>query len=73
MATLHGSNIGRKERNERALTASTDSWIDNYQNLQGRPHADKALLMLKKVASLVKPIMRNHNWKLPLLSGAYDV
>ena len=64
------SNINRKERAERALTSSTDSWIDNYQNLQGRSHADKALLMLKKVASLVKPIMRNHNWKLPLLSGA---
>lgn len=69
---MANTNIGRKARNEQALSRSTDSYVDTFQHLQGRPHADKALLLLQKVASLVKPIMRSHGWHLPLLSGESD-
>lgn len=65
---MANTNIGRKARNEQALSRSTDSYVDTFQHLQGHPHADKALLLLQKVASLVKPIMRSHGWHLPLLS-----
>lgn len=67
------TNIGRKERNDRAATTySTDSYVQSFQNLPGRPHADKAIPLLQKIASLVKPIMRGHGWRLPLLSGEFN-
>ncbi|KAF8316622.1 WLM-domain-containing protein [Clavulina sp. PMI_390] len=66
---MSNSNLGRKERNDRAATSySTDSYVNSFQNLPGRPHADKAIPLLQKIASLVKPIMRSHGWRLPLLS-----
>ncbi|TCD62153.1 hypothetical protein EIP91_007281 [Steccherinum ochraceum] len=33
-----------------------------------RPKADQALPLLQRIASLVKPIMRKHDWVLPVLS-----
>lgn len=66
------SNIGRKQRNETAaLSYGKDSYVNSFQVLHGRQHADKALPLLQKIASLVKPIMRSHGWRLPLLSGAF--
>ena len=47
---------------------STDSWINALTHLEGRPRADEALLMLKKISSLVRPIMRSHKWMLPILA-----
>ncbi|KAH8918632.1 WLM-domain-containing protein [Atractiella rhizophila] len=35
--------------------------------LKNRPRADEALELLKKIASLVKPIMKKHGWTLPEL------
>ncbi|OCB88404.1 hypothetical protein A7U60_g4445 [Sanghuangporus baumii] len=34
----------------------------------GRPRAEQALPVLQRVASLVKPVMRKRNWRLPVLS-----
>ncbi|KAF8325810.1 WLM domain-containing protein [Cantharellus anzutake] len=65
---MPGSNFGRKQQIERALTSSKDSYVLSYSHLKGRPHEGKAIPMLQKVASLVKPIMRKHGWTLPLLS-----
>lgn len=42
--------------------------VKSYTHLKDRPNADKALSMLQRVASLVKPIMRKHGWVLPVLS-----
>ncbi|ORY66933.1 WLM domain-domain-containing protein [Leucosporidium creatinivorum] len=36
--------------------------------LKKQPRADEALLLLKKIASLVKPIMKKHGWILPTLA-----
>ncbi len=69
---MPGSNIGRKQEVERALSASKDTYVQSYSHLKGRPHEEKAIPMLRKVASLVKPIMREHGWTLPLLSGLED-
>ncbi|KAG2350923.1 WLM-domain-containing protein [Suillus weaverae] len=44
------------------------TFVISFTHLKDRPHADRALLMLQRVATLVKPIMRKHGWILPLLS-----
>ncbi|KAI0673725.1 WLM domain-containing protein [Trametes maxima] len=43
-------------------------FVKSFTHLKDRPHADKALPLLQRVASLVKPIMRKHGWVLPVLS-----
>lgn len=47
---------------------STDVWVLSYEHLNGRRRSDQALTLLQKVASLVKPIMRKHSWRLPVLA-----
>ncbi|SPO07693.1 related to WSS1 Protein involved in sister chromatid separation and segregation [Cephalotrichum gorgonifer] len=40
----------------------------SYSHLKGLPRSDEALLRLKKIASMTKPVMRNRGWKLPILA-----
>ncbi len=47
---------------------STDVWVLSYEHLKGHRRSDEALTLLQKVASRVKPIMRNHSWRLPVLA-----
>ncbi|KAJ6601328.1 WLM domain-containing protein [Mycena vulgaris] len=47
---------------------STDSFVRSFTHLKGRPKEERALPMLQRIASLVKPIMRKHAWVLPVLS-----
>ncbi|KAJ7654167.1 WLM domain-containing protein [Mycena rosella] len=47
---------------------STDSFVNSYTHLKGRPKEERALPMLQRIASLVKPIMRKHSWVLPVLA-----
>ncbi|GAB7363856.1 hypothetical protein MBLNU230_g4420t1 [Neophaeotheca triangularis] len=42
--------------------------FSTYEHLQGLPRSDTALEMLRKVASLVKPIMRKRNWRVQVLT-----
>jgi len=44
------------------------SLVKAFTHLKGRPHEDKALEILQKIASLVKPIMKAHGWTLPVLA-----
>jgi hypothetical protein len=44
-----------------------DPLIYNFQHLTEYKNADVALQTLRRIASLVKPIMRQHNWKVGLL------
>ena len=46
----------------------SETFIQSFTHLKDRPNADGALHILKKVASLVKPIMRKHGWVLPVLA-----
>ena len=46
----------------------SETFVKSYTHLKDRPYADKALPMLQRVASLVKPIMRKHQWVHPVLS-----
>jgi DNA-dependent metalloprotease WSS1 len=45
-----------------------ETLVKSHTHLKDRPNADKALRMLQRVASLVKPIMKKHKWVLPVLS-----
>jgi len=47
---------------------STDVWVLSYEHLKGLPRSDEALTFLQRVASRVKPIMRKHGWRLPVLA-----
>ncbi|KAL1760874.1 WLM domain-containing protein [Schizophyllum commune] len=49
------------------LSASTDSYVRTITHLKDQPRGEEALDMLKRVASLAKPIMRKRNWHLPML------
>jgi DNA-dependent metalloprotease WSS1 len=42
--------------------------VKSFTHLKDRPHGDKALAILQRVASLVKPIMNARSWVLPVLS-----
>jgi hypothetical protein len=44
------------------------SLVKSFTHLKDKPHGEKALEMLHRVASLVKPIMRARGWTLPVLS-----
>lgn len=46
----------------------TESLFNSYEHLQGLPRSDTALDMLRRVASLVKPIMRKRSWKVQILA-----
>lgn len=48
-----------------------DSLISEYQHERSRPRESEALLMLRKVASLVKPIMRQRVWRVGTLCEFY--
>jgi DNA-dependent metalloprotease WSS1 len=45
-----------------------DPQVLSYSHLAAFPRAKDALLILKKVASLVKPIMRARGWKVQELA-----
>jgi len=46
----------------------TETFVQSFAHLKDMPKADRALPMLQRVASLVKPIMRKHGWVLPTLA-----
>jgi hypothetical protein len=51
--------------------AEHDALVLSYVHLNNFPRASDALHTLKKVASLVKPIMRARNWKVRELAEFY--
>ncbi|KAK3114029.1 hypothetical protein LTR53_008068 [Teratosphaeriaceae sp. CCFEE 6253] len=46
----------------------SEALFNSYEHLQGLQRGDAALRMLRQVASLVKPIMRKHNWHVQILA-----
>ncbi|OXV05671.1 hypothetical protein Egran_06561 [Elaphomyces granulatus] len=48
-----------------------DSLVSEYQHEKQRPREAEALLTLRKVASLVKPIMRQRSWRVGTLCEFY--
>lgn len=45
-----------------------DPLFATYEHLAGQDRSDAALLMLRKAASIVKPIMQKHNWRVKVLA-----
>ncbi|KAL2430059.1 hypothetical protein ABEF95_002358 [Exophiala dermatitidis] len=48
-----------------------DPLVDRFQHLSGKVRAGEALQMLRKIASMVKPIMRQRNWRVGILTEFY--
>jgi DNA-dependent metalloprotease WSS1 len=45
-----------------------DSNFGAYEHLSYLPRADEALHLIRRVASMVQPLMRKRNWKVGALS-----
>lgn len=75
MSSYHGRNRpnpnGGPQGVQRSYASSLkehEPLFNSYEHLQGLPRGDDALIMLRKVASLVKPIMRKRGWKVQILA-----
>ena len=53
------------------MVSEHDPLIAEYQHEKSRSREAEALLMLRKIASLVKPIMRQRGWKVGVLTEFY--
>nr|POE49540.1 dna-dependent metalloprotease wss1 [Quercus suber] len=53
---------------ERSFFHESESLFNSYEHLQGLSRGDTALGLLRKVASMVKPIMRKRGWKVQILA-----
>lgn len=51
--------------------AEHDPCIGAYEHLSSLPRAPEALHSIRKIASLVKPIMRNRGWRVGVLTEFY--
>ncbi|KAI9835185.1 MAG: hypothetical protein M1819_002555 [Sarea resinae] len=49
----------------------TEGTISAYEHLKGKPREAEALKTLRKVASIVKPIMRQRGWRVGVLTEFY--
>ena len=48
-----------------------DALIGQYEHESQRPRADEALFMLRKIGSIVKPIVRQRMWRVGTLAEFY--
>ncbi|KAG7292587.1 hypothetical protein NEMBOFW57_002622 [Staphylotrichum longicolle] len=53
------------------MPAEIDPVVLSYTHLRGYPFEDEALHLLKRIASLVKPLMRARGWKVRSLAEMY--
>jgi len=66
--TRHRDGDDRVHRSYTSEFHEQDSLFQTYEHLHKQPRADSALLLLRKVASLVKPIMRKRSWHVGVLA-----
>ncbi|KEQ67077.1 zinc ion binding protein [Aureobasidium melanogenum CBS 110374] len=69
----HGNNIrvGGPSNHQKSYPSSFqehDALFGSYEHLMDCPQPEEALLRLRKIASLVKPLMRKRSWKVRVLS-----
>lgn len=56
------------QRSYASQLKESEPLFNSYEHLQGLPRGDSALQMLRKIASLVKPIMRKRDWRVQVLA-----
>lgn len=55
----------------RTASGELEPLVNNFEHLSEKRRAGEALVKLKKIASLVKPLMRQRNWKVGTLAEFY--
>ncbi|KAK4934729.1 hypothetical protein LTR10_024078 [Elasticomyces elasticus] len=55
----------------RTLPTELDPLVDQFQHLTDKRRGAEALQMLQKIASIVKPLMRQRNWRVGVLAEFY--
>ena len=61
-------NTGNEHERTYANVKEVDSHFGYYEHLRNLPRQQEALEKLRKVASLVKPIMRKRGWRIGALT-----
>jgi hypothetical protein len=56
------------ELDELAPQRGQDGYFSRYTTLDGLPHQAYALYLLRRCAYIAAPIMRRHNWTVPMLN-----
>ena len=56
------------QRTHASQLKESEALFNSYEHLQGLQRSDEALKMLRKIASLVKPIMRKRGWTVQILA-----
>lgn len=59
------------QANPRSKMRELDPLVSEYQHEKHRPKQEEALVTLRKVASLVKPLMRQRSWRVGTLAEFY--
>lgn len=66
--SAHNGGPSGVQRSYPSQLKEHESLFSTYEHLQGLPRGDSALTLLRKVASMVKPIMRKRGWKVQVLA-----
>lgn len=56
----------------RLPSAHSGKLIGEFIALRGYPNEQKAMKLLRETASLVKPIMQKHGWRVPTLMEFWE-
>ena len=71
-SSRHGGRADREpsgvQRSYASQLKEHEPLFNSYEHLQDLASGDSALTMLRKIASLVKPIMRKRGWKVQILA-----
>jgi len=51
-----------------SLLLMSQEFVLSFEHIETMSQPEKALELLKRITSLVKPIMRSHHWTLPTLA-----
>jgi len=54
------------------MSANGGKLIGEFIALRGYPNEQKAMQLLRETASLVKPIMQKHGWRVPVLMELWE-
>ena len=54
------------------MSANSGKLIGEFVALRGYPNEQKAMQLLRETASLVKPIMQKHGWRVPVLMELWE-
>ena len=65
---MYASRNNNLQKSYASTFQEHDALFSSYEHLMDCPQPEEALHRLRKIASLVKPLMRKRSWKVKVLS-----